>query len=387
MSMLAKPLTLTHIQTKGFSVATARRYLGQRPYLFIITHHRLGRSRLVPAHPYIAIEGAIGVGKTTLARIIGESLTAELLLEVFEENPFLSDFYADRARYAFQTQIFFLLSRYRQQHNVIASTISRSPLVSDYLFAKDWLFAHLNLAGDELTMYERVHAILGEQIPVPTLVIYLKASTDTLLQRITYRDRSYERQMARDYLDDLRLAYDRFFADYATAPVLTLDTDDLDVVRDPEARADALARIRAALRMDGYQLPLPDLGEVEVEALPAASGSRRLGDFQRFHRALDREKGFIADLFFNYICLTEEVGELGRVLKQTWRQQDRLMSQVGNRQEAHDRALESAKNDLQAELADALAYLLKIANDAGIDLEMAYLRKMGENWQRSWKGE
>jgi deoxyadenosine/deoxycytidine kinase/NTP pyrophosphatase (non-canonical NTP hydrolase) len=338
----------------------------------------------VPAHPYIAIEGAIGVGKTTLARFLGEGLSAELLLEVFEENPFLSDFYADRARYAFQTQIFFLLSRYRQQHSVIADTINHRPLVSDYLFAKDWLFAHLNLAGDELAMYERVHAILGEQIPAPALVVYLKASTDTLMERIAFRDRSYERQMARSYLDDLRLAYDRFFADYAESPVLVLDTDGLDVVRNPETRAEVVAKVKSALRLENYQLSLPTLDDREMPPAAGTGSGRRLGDFQRFHRALDREKGFIADLFFNYICLTEEVGELGRVLKHTWRQQDQLLPQVGNRREAHDRALDAAKADLQAELADALAYLLKIANDAGIDLELAYLRKMGENWQRSW---
>ncbi len=341
----------------------------------------------MPVHPYIAIEGAIGVGKTTLARFLGEGLSSELLLEVFEENPFLSDFYADRARYAFQTQIFFLLSRYRQQHSVIGNTISRCPLVSDYLFAKDWLFAHLNLAGDELAMYERVHAILGEQIPTPALVVYLKASTDTLMERIAFRDRSYERQMSRSYLDDLRLAYDRYFAEYAAAPVLILDTDGLDIVRNPETRAEVVTKVRSALRLESYQLSLPTLGEPELESLPDTDGGRRLGDFQRFQRTLDREEGFSADLFLNYICLTEEVGELSRVLKQTWRQQDRLLPQVGNRQEAHDRALDAAKNDLQAELADTLAYLLKIANDAGIDLELAYLRKMGENWQRSWKNE
>jgi deoxyguanosine kinase len=341
----------------------------------------------VPAHPYIAIEGAIGVGKTTLARFLGEGLTAELLLEVFEENPFLSDFYADRARYAFQTQIFFLLSRYRQQHSVISNTISRCPLVSDYLFAKDWLFAHLNLAGDELAMYERVHAILGEQIPAPALVLYLKASTDTLMERIAFRDRSYERQMSRAYLDDLRLAYDRYFSDYTDAPVLVLDTDGLDIVRNPEIRAEVVAKVKSALRLESYQPSLPTLDEREMEPLADTNGGRRLGDFQRFHRALDREKGFIADLFFNYLCLTEEVGEIGRVLKQTWRQQDQLLPQLGNRREAHDRALDATKSDLQAELADALAYLLKIANDAGIDLELAYLRKMGENWQRSWQSK
>src|SRR5512140_1401750 len=127
---------------------------------------------------YIAIEGVIGVGKTTLARLLQPSFeNSDLLLEVFEENPFLSDFYADRARYAFQTQIFFLLSRYRQQHKVISDTLAQATLISDYLFAKDWLFAHLNLQGDELAMYERVHAILGEQIPQPDLVVYLRTST------------------------------------------------------------------------------------------------------------------------------------------------------------------------------------------------------------------
>ncbi len=336
------------------------------------------------SHAYVAIEGAIGVGKTTLARLLGQSLPAEVLLEVFEENPFLGDFYADRARYAFQTQVFFLLSRHRQQHRVIANTLARGPLVSDYLFAKDWLFAHLNLAGDELAMYERVHAILGQQIPTPALVVYLKASTDTLLRRIAHRDRSYERQMERQDLDDLRLAYERFFAEYTEAPVLVLDNEDVDIVHDLSARNEVIARVKSALRLDSYQLPLPTLSDLEAEPLPATDGRRRLGDFQQFHRVLDQEKGFIADLFFNFICLTEEVGEIGKELKQVWARRDRISTQVGNREEAYDRALQTVKENLQEELADALAYLLKIANDTGIDLETAYLRKMGKNWTRSW---
>ena len=335
-------------------------------------------------HPYIAIEGAIGVGKTTLARILGEALPAEVLLEVFEENPFLSDFYADRQRYAFQTQIFFLLSRYRQQRKVIASTLRHSALVSDYLFAKDWLFAHLNLAGDELTMYERVHAILGEQIPAPALVVYLRASTDALMDRIRYRGRSYERQMERGYIEALQVAYDRFFAEYTEAAVLTIDTDGADIVHDLDARGQIVGKVKAALRGEGLQLALPELDDADGEAPAALNNRRRLADFQRFHRALDREKGFIADLFFNYICLTEEIGEIGRIIKQTWRQQESLLPQTGNRQEAMDRALESAKADLQEELADALAFLLKIANDAGIDLEAAYLTKMDRNLTRAW---
>jgi deoxyguanosine kinase len=337
----------------------------------------------VSQHAYVAIEGAIGVGKTTLARILGETLPAELLLEVFEENPFLGDFYADRARYAFQTQIFFLLSRYRQQHRVIADTLTHGSLVSDYLFAKDWLFAHLNLAGDELAMYERVHAILGEQIPTPALVVYLKAATDTLMSRIAFRDRSYERQMERGYLQALQLAYDRFFTEYTAAPVLVIDTDGWDIVHDPAARNEIVNRVKTALDGDGVQLLLPEMERAFAQPGPLSPG-RRLPDFQRFHRALDREKGFIVDLFFNYICLTEEVGEVGRVLKRIWRRQDQLLGQVGNRQEAHDRAVQADGANLEEELADALAYLLKLANDAGIDLESAYLKKMSQNRERTW---
>jgi len=337
----------------------------------------------VPTQPYIAIEGAIGVGKTTLARILGEALPGEVLLEVFEENPFLSSFYADRARYAFQTQIFFLLSRYRQQHQVIAETIERQSLVSDYLFAKDWLFAHLNLAGDELAMYERVHAILGEQIPTPSLVIYLKASTESLMQRITLRDRPYERQMSREYIDDLRASYDRFFRDYPKAPVLELDTNDLDIVRDPQARAQVIGQIKSALHSESYQLPLPELEGVAGRT-PILDRGRRLADYQRFHQVLDQEKGFTIDPFFNFIGLTEEIGEIGKVLKQAWVRQDRLLPAVGNRQEARSQAIQALTGELQEELADALAYLLKIANDTGIDLESAYLNKMGYNWRRTW---
>jgi deoxyadenosine/deoxycytidine kinase len=331
---------------------------------------------LAATHPFLAIEGVIGVGKTTLARILGETMPAEALLEVFEENPFLSDFYADRARYAFQTQIFFLLSRYRQQHRVISQTLRRSPLISDYLFDKDWLFAHLNLAGDELMMYERVYAILGEQLPTPELVIYLRATTDTLMQRIAYRDRAYERSMSREYIEALRVAYESFFAGYHTAPVLVIDTDELDLVRDAEARAQVVGKVRHALSGAGQQLPLPDLGSPLADATSPHDIGRRLLDFQRFHRTLDQMNGAPSDVFFDYLALSQGVGRLGEALKQVWIRQEEMLSRVGNRQEARDLAIETHAASLQETLADALDLLLKMANDAGVDLETAYLGKL-----------
>lgn len=322
-------------------------------------------------HVYIAIEGPIGVGKTTLARILGEALPAEILLEVFEENPFLGDFYADRARYAFQTQIFFLLSRYRQQHRVIAETLRRGSLVSDYLFAKDWLFAHLNLRGDELQMYERVHAILGEQIPTPDLVVYLKATTEVLMQRIAFRDRPYERQMSPAYIADLSAAYDRFFADFTAAPVLTLDTDEVDIVHDHRARGAIIGRIKAALHANGRQLPLP---EIELTAPPSVQlPGRRLADLQRSLRAAPGAGSPLA-LYRDYLRLAGQIGRLGQLLADLWARQDALLSSVGNQQEAFDRTTEEAAAELQEHLAAALASLLKIANLSRVDLERSYLQ-------------
>ncbi len=335
---------------------------------------------------YIAIEGAIGVGKTTLARILAQELRASLLLEVFEENPFLSDFYADRERYAFQTQIFFLISRYHQQSKVIPPTLIRERLVSDYLFDKDRLFAHLNLRDEELAMYERVHRILGEQIPTPDLVIYLRANIDTLMARIAMRDRPYERGMPRDYIAALRQAYEAFFSTYVAAPVLTLDTDDLDFVRSDQDRSAVVGLVRAALEKGEIQQPLPELRE---QAPPTGlrilqGGRRRLGDFQRFHRALDQEKGFGADLGMNFAGLTEEVGEVGREIKLALIRADHLADHLGNRQEALEQAIAERREALSEEMADVLAYLLKLANYTGVDLEAAYVRKMGRNWQRDF---
>ncbi len=175
---------------------------------------------------YIAIEGVIGVGKTTLARLLQPAFESNLLLEVFEENPFLSNFYADRALYAFQTQMFFLLSRYRQQNQAVPQLLSTSShLISDYTFSKDSLFARINLKGDELDMYYLLHEALAEKIPDPDLLVYLRADTRTLMQRIALRDRPYERAMESNYIQELNEAYDSFFINQKHAmPVLTIDS-------------------------------------------------------------------------------------------------------------------------------------------------------------------
>jgi len=208
---------------------------------------------------YFAIEGVIGVGKTTLARLLQPRLEANLLLEVFEENPFLSHFYADRARYAFQTQIFFLLSRYYQQNRSVPSLLAENKnLISDYTFEKDALFASINLHGDELDMYYRVHEALAEKMIPPMLVVYLRASTDTLMQRITLRDRSYERNMDRSYIDELNQAYDQFYLRSSRkTPVMTIDSNPLDFVRNPQDMDWIENRIRQALQMAPFQPELP----------------------------------------------------------------------------------------------------------------------------------
>jgi deoxyguanosine kinase len=217
---------------------------------------------------YVAIEGVIGVGKTTLARLLQPKLQSALVLEVFEENPFLSDFYSDRQRYAFQTQIFFLLSRYYQQRRSVPEILKRGePLIADYTFAKDALFARINLIGDELDMYYRVHDALAEKIPLPNLIVYLRADTEVLMQRIASRDRSYERNMEREYIDQLNQAYDAFFIDNQarnvgeSVTVLALDTNELDYIRRIEDLKSVENRIRQTLKQVPFQASLPMMDE------------------------------------------------------------------------------------------------------------------------------
>ena len=312
-------------------------------------------TRRLQDHPYIAVEGVIGVGKTTLVRLLASELRATGLLEVFEENPFLSDFYADRARYAFQTQIFFLLSRYRQQHQAIPEALARGPLLSDYTFAKDSLFAHLNLSGDELTVYEKLHGALAEKIPTPDLVVYLRADLDMLMARIAARDRPYERGMDRSYIESLRLAYEGFFAAYSQAPVLAIDTNNLNFVQDPAALASVRQRILAALGEGTYQQSLPQfaptLDEAERAALREAEGSRRLGDLQRWQHVSDKARGKPADLLSDFLELTQCLGALSAALSES----------------------DSSSASLRWSLAACLGRLMQLANAAGVDLEEAFI--------------
>lgn len=215
---------------------------------------------------YIAIEGVIGVGKTTLARLLQTAFEAQVLLEEFEENPFLARFYEDRARFAFQTQIFFLLSRYDQQRYRVPDVLRNGTnLLADYTFDKDALFARINLRGDELDTYDRLHAALAEKIPIPDLVVYLQADTDVLMQRIALRDRAYERNMDRAYIDELNQVYEAFYTSQRwRSPVLAIDTNDLDYVHDTQKLALVENRIRQALRLAPFQPELPlelDVGD------------------------------------------------------------------------------------------------------------------------------
>ena len=184
---------------------------------------------------YITIEGVIGVGKTTLARKIQDKFDAQLQLEVFEENPFLADFYQDKARYAFQTQVFFLLSRYHQQRKAIKEIVDNGDnLITDYTFSKDALFASINLEGDELEMYYKVHEALKEKIRHPDLIVYLQAETKVLMRRILRRGRSYEQDMDQGYIDRLNIRYNEFFTHHYQGPeVLTINTNEINIVDRP----------------------------------------------------------------------------------------------------------------------------------------------------------
>ncbi|MBI3122948.1 MAG: deoxynucleoside kinase [Ignavibacteriales bacterium] len=179
---------------------------------------------------YIAIEGVIGAGKTTLAGMLSEKLNADLILEQFEENPFLEKFYDDRKRFAFQTQMFFLINRYKQQQQLKQQDLFSSITVSDYIFDKDKIFAYLNLSAEEVKLYENIFPLLERDIPKPDLVIFLQCSIDRLMANIKLRGRKFEKNLTRQYLAELSEAYNNFFFKYNNTPLLIVNTSDIDFV-------------------------------------------------------------------------------------------------------------------------------------------------------------
>ncbi len=179
---------------------------------------------------FIAIEGVIGVGKTSLAKKLKEKLNAELIIEQFETNPFLEKFYNDRKRYAFQTQMFFLINRYKQQQELNQENLFTEYLVSDYLFEKDRIFAYLNLNGEELKLYESIFPLLSRNLRKPDLVIYLQSGVERLMYNIKKRGRRIERNLTRNYLEELSEAYNHFFFRYSTTPLLIVNSTDIDFV-------------------------------------------------------------------------------------------------------------------------------------------------------------
>ncbi len=195
---------------------------------------------------YIALEGPIGVGKTTLAQVLARGLNARLLLEAAEDNPFLARFYDDPEKYAFSAQLYFLLTRYNQQRELLQQDLFAQATVADYLFAKDRIFASLNLAPDELVLYEQVYRLLDSKMAKPDLVVYLLARADVLAERLRRRNRDFERDISYDYLERVSTAYRDFFFYYDEAPLLVVDTSEIDFVNNPGDLADLIREIDRA---------------------------------------------------------------------------------------------------------------------------------------------
>ena len=205
---------------------------------------------------YVVVEGAIGAGKTSLAKMLAERFQAKLVLEEVEENPFLKDFYKDRTRFAFQTQMHFLFSRYQQQRTLSQMELFSERMVADYLFAKDRIFASLNLSDRELALYEKMVGWLELDVMKPDVVVYLQASPDVLLERIARRGRPFERDVDRDYIKQLNEAYNHFFFHYLDAPLLVVNTSGIDFVNHPEDFDDLHKRILSHRQGTVYYAPI-----------------------------------------------------------------------------------------------------------------------------------
>ena len=191
----------------------------------------------------IAVEGNIGVGKTSLARMLAHSLGGRLVEEKTEDNPFLDRFYEDMGAFAFQTQLVFLMNRYKQQLALTQKELFDELTIIDYIFAKDKIFAHVNLSDDELGLYNRIASELEEKLVRPELAIYLQASSDVLFDRIERRGRAVERTISKDYLEALGDAFNHFFFNYSETPLLVVNTDEMDFVNNEKHFQDLVQRI------------------------------------------------------------------------------------------------------------------------------------------------
>jgi deoxyguanosine kinase len=205
---------------------------------------------------YIAVEGPIGVGKTALARRLATEFGSRLLLESVEENPFLRKFYDEPERHAFQTQLFFLLERYRQQRELAQRELFDGGMVADYLFAKDSIFAAVTLGAEEFNLYQQIFQLLDQRLPRPDLVVYLEARPEVLLRRLRKRDRDFERGLRPEYLERLTEAFREYFYHYTEAPLLVVNCSDIDFVEHGGDLADLIKEIRGMKQGVQHYIPL-----------------------------------------------------------------------------------------------------------------------------------
>ena len=204
---------------------------------------------------YIAVEGVIGVGKTAVVERLAERLDATTVLEEWSQNPFLKAFYEGAPGAAFQAELFFLLSRYRQQQELTQRNLFQAYTVSDYVFEKSRLFSYLNLEDSELLIYEKLYALLTENVPRPDLVVYLQAPTDVLLKRIRTRGRPEESRLSEEYLAEVNRAYNHYFFHYTQTPLLVVNTSDLDFVKRTEDVDDLMKQIQGMGKGTQYYVP------------------------------------------------------------------------------------------------------------------------------------
>ena len=208
---------------------------------------------------YIAIEGPIGVGKTSLAQLMAQELGAKLVLEEFENNPFLPDFYKDPERYSFQTQLFFLLQRYRQQQELRQVDMFQNLLVTDYMFVKDRLFASLNLNEKEMQLYDTVANLLERNVIKPDMVIYLQADTETLMKNIEKRGREMEEEITYEYLDALNQVYTEYFFRYQETPLVIINTNNIDFVKNKNDLKEVINFIRQPVSGTKFFNPVSEI--------------------------------------------------------------------------------------------------------------------------------